>query len=38
MAYNRVNKIPNFQGEPRPEFLVSRDYTPLKPVSEKALI
>ncbi|MUH01872.1 phytanoyl-CoA dioxygenase [Scytonema sp. UIC 10036] len=38
ISYNSINNIPNFKGQPRPEFLVSRDYTPLQPLLDKVLI
>jgi hypothetical protein len=34
---NRVDNVPPGGGTPRPEFLVSRDATPLTPVSEDVL-
>ncbi len=34
ITYNSVENIPIPPGEPRPEFLVSRDYTPLLPLSD----
>ncbi|WP_353929449.1 phytanoyl-CoA dioxygenase family protein [Okeanomitos corallinicola TIOX110] len=38
ITYNSINNIPSFKGKPRPEFLVSRDHTPLKPLRGKVLI
>ncbi|MEH2190185.1 MAG: phytanoyl-CoA dioxygenase family protein [Nostoc sp.] len=38
ITYNSINNIPSFKGQPRPEFLVSRDHTPLQPLLNKALI
>ncbi|TAE58566.1 MAG: phytanoyl-CoA dioxygenase [Nostocales cyanobacterium] len=37
ITYNSINNIPNCQGNPRPEFLVSRDHTPLKPLRDKVI-
>ncbi|MBG1266527.1 phytanoyl-CoA dioxygenase family protein [Nostoc sp. WHI] len=33
ITYNSLENIPHFNSEPRPEFLVSRDYTPLQPLA-----
>ncbi len=38
ITYNSINNIPSFKGQPRPEFLVSRDHTPLKPLLDKVVI
>ncbi|MDF5717206.1 MAG: phytanoyl-CoA dioxygenase family protein [Rhizonema sp. NSF051] len=38
ISYNSINNIPSFKGQPRPEFLVSRDYTPLQPLFNKILV
>lgn len=38
ITYSSVKNIPNINGEPRPEFLVSRDYTPLEPINDDALL
>ncbi|NES99747.1 MAG: phytanoyl-CoA dioxygenase [Sphaerospermopsis sp. SIO1G2] len=38
ITYNSINNIPRSTKAPRPEFLVSRDYTPLKPLREAALV
>ncbi len=38
VTYNRVDNQPSFQANPRPEFLVSRDFTPVLPLTEDALI
>jgi hypothetical protein len=38
VTYNRVDNVPVAPGEPRPEFLVSRDATPLVPVADDALV
>ena len=38
ITYNSLENIPHYKGEPRPEFLVSRDYTPLQPLAEKAVL
>ncbi|MDZ8090958.1 MAG: phytanoyl-CoA dioxygenase family protein [Nostoc sp. DedQUE05] len=38
ITYNSINNIPTFKGQPRPEFLVSRDHTPLKLLCDKVLI
>ena len=37
VTYNRVDNVPVADGSPRPEFLVSRDPTPVTPVSEDVL-
>lgn len=34
ISYNSVENIPHFSAQPRPEFLVSRDYRPLAPLTE----
>jgi ectoine hydroxylase len=38
ITYNSINNIPSFKGQPRPEFLVSRDHTPLQPLLNEVLI
>ena len=38
ITYNSINNIPSFKGQFRPEFLVSRDHTPLQPLFNKVLI
>ena len=37
-TYNSVENEPLPVPEPRPEFLISRDYTPLEPVGDDALL
>ncbi|HYU30530.1 MAG TPA: phytanoyl-CoA dioxygenase family protein [Thermoanaerobaculia bacterium] len=36
ITYNRVDNLPAVQENPRPEFLVSRDSTPIQPLVENA--
>lgn len=38
ITYNSVNNIPSFKGQSRPEFLVSRNHTPLQPLSEESIV
>lgn len=38
ITYNSVHNIPLSKGEPRPEFLVSRDCTPLQSVADDILL
>jgi ectoine hydroxylase len=38
VTYNRVDNLPAFQENRRPEFLVSRDFTPVQPLADKALL
>jgi len=38
VTYNRVDNVPVPEGERRPDFLVSRDATPLTPLSEDVLM
>ena len=37
VTYNRVDNLPTFQEKQRPEFLVSRDFTPIQPLAESEL-
>ena len=37
VTYNRVDNLPSFRENPRPEFLVSRDFTPVQPLADNAL-
>ncbi|HSJ76430.1 MAG TPA: phytanoyl-CoA dioxygenase family protein [Gemmatimonadales bacterium] len=38
VTYNRVDNLPSFQEKQRPEFLVSRDFMPIIPLAENALL
>jgi ectoine hydroxylase-related dioxygenase (phytanoyl-CoA dioxygenase family) len=38
VTYNRVDNLPSFQENRRPEFLVSRDFTPVVPLDGNALL
>jgi ectoine hydroxylase len=38
VTYNRVDNLPSFQENPRPEFLVSRDVAPIMPLAEGSLL
>ncbi len=38
ITYNSLENIPHFKGDPRPEFLVGRDYTPLQPIADNAVL
>jgi ectoine hydroxylase-related dioxygenase (phytanoyl-CoA dioxygenase family) len=38
VTYNRVDNLPSFEEKQRPEFLVSRDFTPIVPMSENVLL
>ena len=38
ITYNNLNNIPVFKGEPRPEFLVSQDYTSLQSLTDEVLL
>lgn len=38
VTYNSIENIPMPVENPRPEFLVSRDYRPVEPLSESALL
>ena len=38
VTYNRVDNLPSFQEKQRPEFLVSRDSSPILPLNENALL
>ena len=38
VTYNRVDNAPPLREKARPEFLVSRDFTPVAPFSEKGLV
>lgn len=38
VSYNSVNNLPEEMENPRPEFLVSRDYSPLAPLAEDCLV
>lgn len=38
VTYNRVDNLPAVQENPRPEFLVSRDFTPVSSLADNALL
>lgn len=38
VTYNRVDNLPTHREKPRPEFLVSRDFTPVSPMADNALV
>ena len=38
VTYNRVDNLPTFEEKQRPEFLVSRDFTPIRPLAEGGLM
>ncbi|MDF5725600.1 MAG: phytanoyl-CoA dioxygenase family protein [Rhizonema sp. PD38] len=38
ITYNSIKNIPHTSDQPRPEFLVCRDYTPLQPVEDDVLL
>jgi ectoine hydroxylase len=38
ITYNSVNNTPSFNESPRPEFLSSSDYTPIKPIPEWLIV
>ncbi|HSF40274.1 MAG TPA: phytanoyl-CoA dioxygenase family protein [Thermoanaerobaculia bacterium] len=38
VTYNRVDNLPSFREKQRPEFLVSRDFKPISPLADNALV
>jgi ectoine hydroxylase len=38
VTYNRVDNAPRHREQARPEFLVSRDFTPVAPLAGDALL
>jgi len=38
VTYNSVENLPKFPEQPRPEFIVSRDFSPLSPLADNSLL